>query len=133
MANPRRRQRLASLIEQVVSEVLQRELKDPRMASLTSITGVDVTADVRHARIYVSVMGSEAERQATLAALQRASGFVRAKLGEELTIRHVPEVAFHLDTSIERGDRVLALLNRLEIPNEAPQDAPADGGRRRAE
>jgi ribosome-binding factor A len=98
--------------------VLQRELRDPRVASLTSITGVDVSADVRHAKIHVSVMGTAEEQRATMAALQRATGFVRSKLGEELTIRHVPEVAFELDTSIERGDRVLALLNTLQIPKD---------------
>jgi ribosome-binding factor A len=122
MADRRRRERLASLIEQIVSELLLREMRDPRIASLTSITAVEVSADVSQARIHVSVMGTEEERRETMGALRRATGFVRSKLGEELTIRHVPEVSFHLDTSLERGDRVLALLNTLQIPKE---DEPA--------
>jgi ribosome-binding factor A len=112
----RRPERLASLIEQIVSELLLREIRDPRIAALTSITRVEVSADVRQAKIHVSVMGTEDERRETMGALRRATGFVRSKLGEELTIRHVPEVSFHLDTSLEQGDRVLALLNTLDIP-----------------
>ena len=126
MPNQRRRERLNSLIEQIVSQLLQREIKDPRVAGLTSITRVDISADASHCRIYVSVMGSDEERQSTIRALERATGFVRSKLGEELTIRHVPELQFVLDRSIEQGDRVLALLNALEIP-----PAPADEGARK--
>ena len=113
MANPRRRERLASVIEEVVSELLLREIKDPRVAGMTSITRVDVTADVRQAKIYVSVMGDEATRQGTVRALEHAAGFIRTKLGEELTIRHVPAITFQLDRSLEEGDRVLALINQV--------------------
>ena len=124
MPNPRRRERLASLVEQIVSELLQREIKDPRVSGLTSITAVEVAADLSAAKIFVSVMGTEEERAGTMRALERASGFVRSRLGDELTIRHVPEVTFHLDRSIERGDRVLALLNQLDIPKEPPAEKP---------
>ncbi|HEX2034052.1 MAG TPA: 30S ribosome-binding factor RbfA [Chloroflexota bacterium] len=130
MPNPRRRERLASVIEQVVSELLQRELKDPRLAGLTSVTRVEVSADARVAKIYVSVMGSEAERLGTMRALEHATGFVRTKLGEELTIRHVPSITFVLDRSIEQGDRVLALINRMASEQRAAQGpaAPAEAG-----
>jgi ribosome-binding factor A len=127
MANPRRRERLASVIEEVVSELLQREIKDPRVAGLTSITRVDVTADVRQAKIYVSVMGDEATRQGTVRALEHAAGFIRTKLGEELTIRHVPAITFQLDRSLEQGDHVLALLNEMAAtvgPDPAAAAAP---------
>ena len=127
MANERRRERLASVIEEVVSELLQRQIKDPRVSELTSVTRVQVSQDLHLARIWVSVLGDEEQRQDTMRALDRAHGFVRSKLGEQLTIRHVPEVQFVLDRSIEEGDRVLSLLNRLEIP---PADAaPAEGKR----
>jgi ribosome-binding factor A len=122
MASPRRRERLASLIEQVLSEVIRNELKDPRVAGLPSITRVELTADARIAKVYVSVMGSEDERRATFQALEHATGFLRTRLGEEMTIRHVPELHFVLDRSIERGDRVLALLHSLQIP---PEPLPA--------
>ena len=126
MPNPRRRERLASLIEQIVSELLQRQLKDPRVSGLTSVTGVQLTPDAAAAKIFVSVMGTEEERASTMRALGRATGFIRSKLGEELTIRHVPEISFHLDRSIERGDRVLALLNQLEIPEAPPEEEPPE-------
>jgi ribosome-binding factor A len=113
MASPRRRERLASIIEEVVSELLQREIQDPRVSGMTTITRVEVTADVRQAKIFVSVMGDEAARRDTLRALEHAAGFIRSKLGEELTIRHVPAITFQLDRSLEQGDRVLALLNEM--------------------
>ena len=113
MASPRRRERLASIIEEVVSELLQREIQDPRVSGMTTITRVEVTADVRQAKIFVSVMGDEAARRDTLRALEHAAGFVRSKLGEELTIRHVPAIIFQLDRSLEEGDHVLALLNEM--------------------
>jgi ribosome-binding factor A len=113
MAAPRRRERLASVIEEVVSELLQREIRDPRVGAMTSITRVEVSADVRQAKIYVSVMGDEATRRETMRALEHATGFVRSKLGEELTIRHVPAITFQLDRSIEQGDEVLALINKM--------------------
>ena len=122
MANPRRRDRLASLIEQVVSELLQRRIKDPRVTGLVSVARVEVSQDISHARIHVSVMGTEEEKVATMRALERAAGFVRSQLGSELTIRHVPEVTFVLDRSIEQGDHVLSILNKLDIPPPPPPD-----------
>jgi ribosome-binding factor A len=138
MANPRRRARLSSLIEQVVSELLQRRIKDPRVHGVVSITRVEVSPDISRARIFVSVMGTEDGRRATMRALEHASGFVRSRLGDELTIRHVPEVQFVLDRSIEQGDHVLAILNKLDIPP-PPTEEPAirtaehDDGRRTAD
>jgi ribosome-binding factor A len=128
MANPRRQARLGSLIEQIVSELLLRQIKDPRVHGLVSVTRVEVSQDISHAKIFVSVMGSEEERRETMRALQHASGFIRSRLGEELTIRHVPDVQFVLDRSIEQGDQVLAILNRLEIPP-PPTGQPAEGKR----
>ena len=124
MANARRQARLGSLIEQIVSELLQRQIKDPRVHGLVSITRVEVSQDISHARIFVSVMGTEEERRETMRALDHARGFVRSRLGEELTIRHIPDVQFVLDRSIEEGDRVLALLNQIKIPPATPEQAP---------
>ncbi len=118
MPNPRRRERLSALIEEILSELIGRQMRDPRVASMTSITGVEVTKDGSIARVRISVMGTEEEKQSTMRALERATGFLRSRLGEEMTIRHVPELQFVLDRSIERGDRVLALINNLDIPKE---------------
>lgn len=123
MPNNRRRERLNSLITQILSELLQREMRDPRVGGMVSIAAVDVTADVSQAKVYVSIMGSEEERESTMRALEHAAGFLRTRLGEELTIRHVPELLFFLDRSIERGDRVLALLNQINS-SEPPPPVP---------
>lgn len=120
MAAGRRRERLASVIEEVVSDLLQREVKDPRVASLTSVTRVEVDPGFNMARVFVSIMGTEEERKATIRALERATGFFRSKLGEALTIRHTPDLQFVHDRSIEEGDRVLAMINSLHIPPDAP-------------
>ena len=117
MPNPRRRERLGALIEEILSELI-RSMKDPRVAGLVSVARVEVTQDASLARVYISIMGSDDEQRDTMKALERASGFLRSKLGEELTIRHVPELQFMLDTSIEEGDRVIQLINRLDIPKE---------------
>jgi ribosome-binding factor A len=128
VADPRRRARLAAVIEQVVSELLQRQIKDPRVVGMVSITRVEVSQDISHARIHVSVLGTDEERQSTMRALERARGFVRSRLGGELTIRHIPDVQFVLDRSIEEGDRVIALLNKLDIPP-PPPDEPISSGK----
>ena len=121
MPNPRRRERLSSLIEQIISELI-RQMKDPRVAGLVSVHRVEVAPDARLARIFVSVLGSEDDRRSTIRGLEHATGFLRSRLGDELTIRHVPELQFVLDRSIEEGDRVIALMNTIEIP-----PAPAGG------
>jgi ribosome-binding factor A len=128
MADLRRRERLASSIEQIVSQVVARELRDPGIAEIVSITRVEVAADVSVARIYVSAMGDEATRTSTMRALERSSGYVRRRLASELGIRQVPEVLWAVDRSIERGDRVIALLNSLVIPPADPERGNAAGG-----
>jgi|GEM_PF-17252 len=127
MADLRRRERLASLIEQIVSQVVARELRDPGIAGIVAITRVEVSADVSSARIHVSVMGDEVTRTATMCSLERSSGYVRRRLASELRIRQVPEVIWAIDRSIERGDRVIALLNSLVIPP-AETDASKPSG-----
>ena len=128
MPDPRRRERLASLIEQILSQVVARELRDPGIAEIISITRVELAADVSVARVHVSVMGDEDARSATMRALERAGGYVRRRLASELSIRQVPELIWALDRSIERGDRVIALLNSLVIPPAPPEDEPPTAG-----
>lgn len=130
MADLRRRERLASSIEQIVSQVVAQELRDPGIAEIVSITRVEVAADVSVAKIHISAMGDEAVRTATMRALERSSGYVRRRLASELRIRQVPEVLWAIDRSIERGDRVIALLNSLVIPpadSEGAASAEAKG------
>ena len=122
MAN-RRIDRVNELLRTELSEVISRELKDPRLAGLISITEVETTADLRHARVFVSVFGREEERQSSLEALRSATGFLRREVAQRVTFRYMPELEFRLDTSLEHGDRIMRLLKQV-APPAAPTRKP---------
>jgi ribosome-binding factor A len=111
----RRQERVADLLQEEISGLLQREVRDPRLEFVT-VTAVKVSPDLRHARVYVSLLGSEEEQQAALVGLRHATGFLRHELGARLSLRLVPDLTFVLDESIERGQRILELLHQLEKP-----------------
>ena len=108
-----RPEKVAHLMRREVAEILQRRLRDPRVSAMVSVTDVEVTHDLSFARVFVSIMGSPAEREATLEALAHAAGFVRHELSPRLGLREVPEIRFVHDDSLERGARVEDLLKRL--------------------
>src|SRR5438128_12340267 len=110
----RRIERVNDLLRSELSELIGRTLKDPRVAGLVSLTEVETSADLRHARVYVSVFGSDEERQSTLTALRHASGFLRHEVAQRVTLRHMPELDFQLDSSLEHGDRILRLLKQVQ-------------------
>jgi len=114
MATNRRVARVASLIQQEVSQMLMNGIKDDRVgAGMVSITDVNVSGDLQHAKIYVSIYGTEAAKAETMAGLQASAPFVRRELGQRIRLRRTPEVVFYQDHSLERGDRTLALLDRI--------------------
>ena len=96
-----------------LSDLLRTRVKDPRVG-FASITHVEVSGDYRHAKIYVSVMGSEEERTNTMKALKHATGFLRHELASRVVLRYMPEIVFKLDTSIEQGSRILDLIHESE-------------------
>lgn len=103
---------------------MARDVADPRVGFAT-ITSVETTPDLRHAKVWVSVIGQPAERDATVAALRRAMPFVRHELGTRLRIRRIPDLHIHLDDTAERGTRVLRLLSELEAgATPTDDDAP---------
>jgi ribosome-binding factor A len=108
-----RTDRLDSQIRQELMDLLQREMKDPRLGFAT-ITRVETARDLGHARVWVSVLGTDLERERTMAALRVATPWLRRKLGERLSLRHVPELTVREDDSIESGDRVLRIIQELE-------------------
>lgn len=118
-----RTERIDELLRQEIGEILTREVKDPAIGFAT-ITDVETSPDLRHARVWVSVIGQKGERDATIAALQRAMSFVRRELGTRLRLRRIPELQVKLDDSIERGTRVLRLLDQLES-GEDPVEQPS--------
>ena len=110
----RRIERVNDLIRSEISELIVKEIKDPRLRGMISVTEVDTAPDLRHAKVYVSVLGTEEERSTVINTLKHAAGFFRKELGERLTMRRTPELAFVLDTSIERGDRIMRLLREIQ-------------------
>ena len=114
----RRSERLAEEIREQVARMIASELKDPRLGFVT-VTRVELAHDLGHARVHVGVLGDEAERRKSLAALQQASGFVRRELGRRLRIRHTPEVEFRYDKGIDATDRVARLLEAERLRSEA--------------
>ncbi len=113
--------RVDELLRQEIGALLARDVSDPRVGFAT-VTDVETSPDLSHARVWVSVIGQPAERRQTLAALGRAMPYVRRELGSRLRLRRIPELHVELDTSSERGTRVLRILEDLEAgrqPNEA--------------
>ncbi len=115
----RRIERLNHLIRDVLSELLQRQVKDPRLSNFLTVTRVSISPDLQHAKVFISIMGSD--QGETLKALYNASGFLRKELGARLTLRHIPELSFHNDDSIEQGIRVLHLIEQVAA-GEGEQD-----------
>ena len=110
--------RVNDVIRREISELLMHEIRDPRLSGLLSVTEVDTSPDLRFAKVFVSVMGSEEEKRQVEQGLAAASGFLRRGLAERVTLRYIPELVFHRDESIERGSRLLELINEV-APNDS--------------
>jgi len=106
-------QRVSSLMRQEISQLLQRQVKDPRLGNFVAVTEVSLSPDLRYARVFVSCMGSEEEKQAMLSGLVAASGFLRNQLAKRLRLRRIPELSFHWDDSIERGAHLLQMIDEV--------------------
>jgi ribosome-binding factor A len=107
--------RVNESVRQVLAEALP-ELKDPRIG-LVTVTGVDTAPDLRHATVYVSVLGNEKKRQATLRGLEAAHGLLQSRLARQLRLKRTPQLTFEYDPSVERGVRMSQLIDEL-----APED-----------
>ena len=107
-----RHERIKTTLKEANSDIL-REMKDPRIG-FASITSLDLSGDLRHLKVFVSVLGTEEERTETLRVLENASGYIRSTLGSRVELRHIPEVIFRLDDSIEHGVHIHKLLKDIE-------------------
>jgi len=107
----RRTERINDQLREEISDLVLHALKDPRISGLVSITEVDVAPDLSHAKVFVSVLGSDEERASTMRALAAGAQFVRRELRRRLTIRRVPELEFLADDSLAHGARILSLLD----------------------
>jgi len=105
--------RVAGQIKKEVGQIISGEIKDPRVTSLVSVTGVKVSRDLHYATIFVSIFGSEEEKQETFATLLRASGFIRGEIGKRIRLRHTPEIIIEQDNSMEYGARIEQVIKNL--------------------
>lgn len=120
MATSRRVARVAASIKREISQMLLHGIKDDRVGSgMVSITDVELSGDLQHAKVFVSIYGTEAARAETMTGLKAATGYVRSELGQRLRLRRTPEVLFKEDVSFERGNRVLSLINQLSQERQA--------------
>jgi ribosome-binding factor A len=120
-----RTDRIDELLRQEIGALLAKEVSDPRIGFAT-ITDVETAPDLRHAKVWVSVIGQAGERTETLRALQQAMGFIRRELGHRLRLKRIPELHVRLDDTAERGTRVLKLITELEEGRE-PDVIPPTG------
>jgi len=108
-----RQDRVAELLKEEVSIILQREFKDPRLGFVT-VTDAEVTADLRHAKVFVSIMGDDEVRRKNLAVLKHAEAFVRQAFGKRVSMKTVPQISFRLDESADQGLRIMELLEHIK-------------------
>jgi ribosome-binding factor A len=128
-----RMRRVNGVMREVLSSAISGELQDPRIGFVT-VTAVDTSPDLRHARVHVSVLGTEQEREDTLAALRSSHGVLQSAINSELHLKRTPALRFEYDDSIERADRITRMLDSDEGAEPRAEDEDADdGGNRQGE
>ncbi len=132
LRNTRRSDRVAEAIREEVATFLAESAKDPRIIGFVTVTGVELTADLRHAKVYVSVMGTEAEKEATFEGLASTASHLRSRVGRALRLRVAPEFQFKEDDSVARAARIESLLAGIKAESTAAPSAdtssPASAG-----
>ena len=106
-----RTRRIAEQIQRELAELIRLELKDPRVTGLVTVTGVEVSQDQSHAKVFFTILGDESRKEETTAGLVRASGFLRSQLAQRMQLRTVPELHFKYDASVERGIKLTRLID----------------------
>ncbi len=103
--------RISEEVKKEISSIIQNDLKDPRLPDMVSIISCSVTKDLRYAKVFISVLGTDEEKKNAISALKSAAGFIRRELGHRVQLRYTPEIHFELDTSIEHGIYINKLLD----------------------
>ena len=129
MADRRRMERINGLLREEIAALLASQVNDPRLKGIITITQVRTASDLRSARVYVSVMGAEAVRQEALAGIQSSASYLRRELRSRVSLRHVPFLTFQLDDAMLEADRLMQLIDDLEVPEESGDGAQAWAGR----
>lgn len=113
--------RMNERIRVILSELLLREISDPRLQGVT-VTEVSIDAELMHATVYVNALGEEEREDEVMIALKRANGFIRREVGQRITTRNTPELHFRWDTTLAQGERINQILNSLDIPDDEDAD-----------
>jgi ribosome-binding factor A len=111
--------RLNSLLKEVLSEVIRGEVRNPHVGKFVTVTDVSITGDLQHAKVSISVIGNEKEKEETIKALQSAAGFIAVMSSKKVVMRYFPELTFKLDTSVQQQMRIDALLNKIKEEQDA--------------
>lgn len=114
-----RTDRLNSLLKEVISEVIRREVRNPHVTELVTVTRVQISKDLRHAKVFISVIGSEQNKMETIEALNSAAGFIAVQSSQKVVMRYFPELRFLLDDSVEKHMRIEELLNKISKERES--------------
>ncbi len=124
-----RTQRIGDQMQRELAQLIRREVKDPRVG-LVTITAVDVSRDVGHAKVFITVMGQDSAEdiKQTIKVLNSAAGFLRVHLGKEMKLRSVPQLHFHYDESVTRGAQLSALIERAVAEDSQHQDSDSKPG-----
>lgn len=120
-----RTDRLNSLLKEVISDVVHQEVRNPHVNELLTITRVDITKDLHYAKVYVSVIGSDTEKQETLKALNSAAGFIAVNSSKKVVMRYFPALTFRLDDSVDKQIRIETLLSKISQEKQARQTPDA--------
>jgi ribosome-binding factor A len=124
MSKPRSK-RISEEIRKIVAEVIRNDIKDPRVSKMSTVTGVETTRDLRYATIYVSVFDNDEMKEKTIEGLNRAKGFIRRAIGDQLDVRYTPEPIFKLDESIENAIHLSKLIREVQ-PETEEADASSE-------
>ena len=126
MADHRRADRVGEAVRVEVATFLREGAKDPRLVGMVTITAVEVPRDLRHAKIFISILGTDSERAATLDALESMKGHLRSRLARSMKLRVAPEISFKLDESVARAARIESLLAQVRDENKAGDEGTPD-------
>lgn len=115
----KRTKRLNSLLKEVISEVIRKDVRNPLISEFNTVTEVDISKDLHHAKVYISVIGTEVERKNTIAALESAAGFISVNASKKVVMRIFPSLTFLLDTSVDKQMKIDSLLKKIHEEKES--------------
>lgn len=115
----KRTDRLNSLLKEVISEVIRKDVRNPHVTELVTVTRVNISKDLRHAKVFISVIGSEQDKIETIEALNSAAGFIAVQSSHKVVMRYFPELVFKLDDSVEKHMRIEEILNKISAERES--------------